>query len=106
MGRGGSSSTYKSAIASCCLLTHQQVENTLWRAQNRFLQSVAPFVLQLSQGRGASLAQLGRIRFHPTNPTSILPSPGQAEPATPRSEEHTSELQSRLHLVCRLLLEK
>src|SRR2546429_5761608 len=30
------------------------------------------------------------------------------EPACddPRSEEHTSELQSRLHLVCRLLLEK
>src|SRR2546422_3625802 len=26
--------------------------------------------------------------------------------APPRSEEHTSELQSRLHLVCRLLLEK
>src|SRR4030043_413402 len=29
----------------------------------------------------------------------------QLSPAT-RSEEHTSELQSRLHLVCRLLLEK
>src|SRR2546422_8173850 len=27
-------------------------------------------------------------------------------PGSPRSEEHTSELQSRLHLVCRLLLEK
>src|SRR2546422_7487717 len=27
-------------------------------------------------------------------------------PWTKRSEEHTSELQSRLHLVCRLLLEK
>src|SRR2546429_3371010 len=27
-------------------------------------------------------------------------------PAPLRSEEHTSELQSRLHLVCRLLLEK
>src|SRR2546422_6006748 len=26
--------------------------------------------------------------------------------ASSRSEEHTSELQSRLHLVCRLLLEK
>src|SRR2546429_935241 len=26
--------------------------------------------------------------------------------STARSEEHTSELQSRLHLVCRLLLEK
>src|SRR2546429_2822494 len=29
-----------------------------------------------------------------------------ATPRTIRSEEHTSELQSRLHLVCRLLLEK
>src|SRR2546422_5287479 len=28
------------------------------------------------------------------------------QPAKARSEEHTSELQSRLHLVCRLLLEK
>src|SRR5260370_21218106 len=27
-------------------------------------------------------------------------------PSTPRSEEHTSELQSHLNLVCRLLLEK
>src|SRR5438309_3359857 len=27
-------------------------------------------------------------------------------PPTPRSEEHTSELQSQFHLVCRLLLEK
>src|SRR2546422_7670070 len=44
-------------------------------------------------------------------------SPGRARGASPglrflcvsrigRSEEHTSELQSRLHLVCRLLLEK
>src|SRR5256884_2305474 len=34
--------------------------------------------------------------------------PPAALPPTrmPRSEEHTSELQSRLHLVCRLLLEK
>src|SRR2546422_3642278 len=29
-----------------------------------------------------------------------------AERVKERSEEHTSELQSRLHLVCRLLLEK
>src|SRR3712207_8873146 len=28
------------------------------------------------------------------------------EPVVPRSEEHTSELQSRQYLVCRLLLEK
>src|SRR5687768_18170986 len=30
----------------------------------------------------------------------------QGDPLVLRSEEHTSELQSRLHLVCRLLLEK
>src|SRR3712207_8303509 len=31
---------------------------------------------------------------------------GEADVARPRSEEHTSELQSRQYLVCRLLLEK
>src|SRR3989449_5821747 len=31
---------------------------------------------------------------------------GAVRDADQRSEEHTSELQSRLHLVCRLLLEK
>src|SRR2546429_1244228 len=31
---------------------------------------------------------------------------GRSWPCPGRSEEHTSELQSRLHLVCRLLLEK
>src|SRR5687768_11129911 len=40
----------------------------------------------------------------------ILPIPRSATRSRifpePRSEEHTSELQSRLHLVCRLLLEK
>src|SRR5687768_18364896 len=34
----------------------------------------------------------------------LLPHAQQCDAA--RSEEHTSELQSRLHLVCRLLLEK
>src|SRR2546422_5779072 len=32
--------------------------------------------------------------------------PLEQMPKLTRSEEHTSELQSRLHLVCRLLLEK
>src|SRR2546429_7060985 len=40
-----------------------------------------------------------------------LPAPtdrlrGERRRTVARSEEHTSELQSRLHLVCRLLLEK
>src|SRR5947209_16165224 len=34
------------------------------------------------------------------------PRPLVRGPAVPRSEEHTSELQSRQYLVCRLLLEK
>src|SRR5207253_5588027 len=35
-----------------------------------------------------------------------LPAPRSVVTAVVRSEEHTSELQSRGHLVCRLLLEK
>src|SRR2546422_9627091 len=35
-----------------------------------------------------------------------FPAPLRARAGGHRSEEHTSELQSRLHLVCRLLLEK
>src|SRR3712207_9002088 len=53
----------------------------------------------------------GRKRCLPTNTASAAPSrsesTGQAWcPASQRSEEHTSELQSRQYLVCRLLLEK
>src|SRR2546422_2322697 len=48
------------------------------------------------------------------HPGGLLPGGGTGGPGRPpgglrgavRSEEHTSELQSRLHLVCRLLLEK
>src|SRR3712207_8303973 len=36
----------------------------------------------------------------------VLPESGAEQQAALRSEEHTSELQSRQYLVCRLLLEK
>src|SRR5690606_41266838 len=39
-------------------------------------------------------------------PSNIWGVPWQASRSTARSEEHTSELQSRENLVCRLLLEK
>src|SRR6476659_8434434 len=48
----------------------------------------------------------------PISATSSWPAPPRAAEvasrtlSTPRSEEHTSELQSLRHLVCRLLLEK
>src|SRR5690348_17783763 len=44
----------------------------------------------------------------PPSTASSAPAPGapRAAPTSSRSEEHTSELQSPVHLVCRLLLEK
>src|SRR5579884_2228607 len=39
-------------------------------------------------------------------PPRTGPRPGRRSAGRSRSEEHTSELQSRGHLVCRLLLEK
>src|SRR2546429_6061470 len=55
-----------------------------------------------SIGRCASTRWIGSMRFALKDI--------RLRPALPdvlqRSEEHTSELQSRLHLVCRLLLEK
>src|SRR3712207_8519637 len=41
-----------------------------------------------------------------TSPTKRLRDAPQVAGRGPRSEEHTSELQSRQYLVCRLLLEK
>src|SRR5205809_2654788 len=49
---------------------------------------------------GISARSLGRVKAG----SRLVGSSANAIPA--RSEEHTSELQSRLHLVCRLLLEK
>src|SRR2546422_3207485 len=54
--------------------------------------------------------QLGALTRH--HELEELPEIARSAPLLPevarliRSEEHTSELQSRLHLVCRLLLEK
>src|SRR5699024_11523494 len=47
----------------------------------------------IAAGLGTSLLLLGLLLHYPT-------------PVNTRSEEHTSELQSRFDLVCRLLLEK
>src|SRR3712207_8109491 len=44
------------------------------------------------------------VTIGPRGSSPSAPPPGDA--LSPRSEEHTSELQSRQYLVCRLLLEK
>src|SRR2546429_7102542 len=41
-----------------------------------------------------------------TDVVEVTGAPPVIDTTSTRSEEHTSELQSRLHLVCRLLLEK
>src|SRR2546422_8099542 len=50
-------------------------------------------------------AALNGIRTEPVD-SAMTAVRGEIEANNMRSEEHTSELQSRLHLVCRLLLEK
>src|SRR2546422_7920914 len=57
-------------------------------------------------GRTGSLAGASPQRISRVNPSIVARIPPGNRRAVPRSEEHTSELQSRLHLVCRLLLEK
>src|SRR2546422_8175791 len=61
---------------------------TLFRSRHRALGRRGPVGAGVSRGRVPRGGGAGR------------------EAPAPRSEEHTSELQSRLHLVCRLLLEK
>src|SRR3712207_7984598 len=54
------------------------------------------------EARFRSRVESGRY----VSPISALPEPLLNQLAAVRSEEHTSELQSRQYLVCRLLLEK
>src|SRR5256884_2164904 len=61
------------------------------------------FSLHARPTSGPSVA--GRYRLQTAPECGVHPAPA-ASADTDRSEEHTSELQSRLHLVCRLLLEK
>src|SRR3989449_11315492 len=76
-------------------------------------------VLRAGAGGGVLLSTYNRTEFYLAQPGGTVaeavwellserPGGGGAaqEYGYVRSEEHTSELQSRLHLVCRLLLEK
>src|SRR3989449_8291274 len=59
-----------------------------------------PAMLEDGDAVAHRLGDLQRVRAHQHGAAA------RHELAEDRSEEHTSELQSRLHLVCRLLLEK
>src|SRR2546429_6127876 len=69
--------------------------------------TLSPYTTLFRSGRAEGGDHVAR---HAADPARERPrGAGNSAPAPrswPRSEEHTSELQSRLHLVCRLLLEK
>src|SRR5260370_31389293 len=74
------------------------------RGQERELRGVAEIpavTVGVEHDSTGNCESLGRI----ANNKAIAPSDSQL-PVESRSEEHTSELQSHLNLVCRLLLEK
>src|SRR5438034_2711626 len=56
-----------------------------------------------SKNRGPNIAALAGITRDPPSPPCMC---CRTRSTSPRSEEHTSELQSHSDLVCRLLLEK
>src|SRR2546422_1149830 len=58
------------------------------------------------QHRGSDVKQLHNPGDHDSGQRIYVRGGGDEHGRDGRSEEHTSELQSRLHLVCRLLLEK
>src|SRR2546422_3379008 len=81
---------------------------TLFRSRPLDLLDVDPHFLAGQLGQ--LVAQLVHLRApladHYARPAGVHGDGDLARLALDRSEEHTSELQSRLHLVCRLLLEK
>src|SRR2546429_2239912 len=85
--------------------------STLFPYTTLFRSSPAPGSVRCLQLLGRTwLAPIPESRDHPLHRPfldKLISENGPAEnPQEIRSEEHTSELQSRLHLVCRLLLEK
>src|SRR2546425_8968595 len=65
-----------------------------------------PVVAVAAESRAAAddAAALVRVEYAPL--PAVLDPEAALAPGAPRSEEHTSELQSLAYLVCRLLLEK
>src|SRR2546422_5468474 len=68
------------------------------------LHDALPICALLPRPTRLTMFSLRRVARSPWRSSRGTVPTGNAVPA--RSEEHTSELQSRLHLVCRLLLEK
>ena len=75
-------------------MIRRPTRSTLFPYTTLFRSTEAEFVSQATAVDAAGEAEGTIVKF------------GNDSTTAGRSEEHTSELQSRLHLVCRLLLEK
>src|SRR5690606_32084561 len=98
--------------SSVIVVTWEPVRENRVICPSCVLMDVSPFALKLKSVPLPSLSLSVHGLLHVTNFIDRLPAEGLNDPsalipkATWRSEEHTSELQSRENLVCRLLLEK
>src|SRR2546422_7667536 len=81
---------------------------TLFRSAGIFCADISAVHVQLIDGVREDASQVGLhcIQALAFGPIGGRDRASQHQLPVERSEEHTSELQSRLHLVCRLLLEK
>src|SRR3712207_7671474 len=77
---------------------------TLFRSQSH--PPAPPVQAPSTSRRGLIRVTTQRALGQPPPPEPSASSMASAPASSPRSEEHTSELQSRQYLVCRLLLEK
>src|SRR5690606_41744162 len=78
---------------------------TLFRSFEDQLQGIAHIGFSLS-GKTGRHSRPAEVRPGSASPGHARNAPALRRCPPPRSEEHTSELQSRENLVCRLLLEK
>src|SRR3712207_7065815 len=79
---------------------------TLFRSTTEYL--VNSDMMQIKVAQGAKPGEGGQLPGHKVDAkiARVRHSTPGVGLISPRSEEHTSELQSRQYLVCRLLLEK
>src|SRR6266480_990469 len=84
--------TCTSKVAAC--VAPSRLTSPLWSARRSFT------------WRTAGISAISSRKRVPPSASSNRPSLLAAAPVKARSEEHTSELQSHVNLVCRLLLEK
>src|SRR5215469_10172720 len=94
-------SVYQHVIAWRAALSRLDIDLSVWRIHRRIGMSGGLFVSALLRETGRTLSEEDIALLQQAHGDEYL---AQADSVRPRSEEHTSELQSRRELVCRLLL--